>query len=738
MYYAQFEAQKNTVKKVSWHLSYMDTVEVKRYYESMDVRGNVLRLDKDTGHVSIEKELTTYFLVNRGYHESISEYIIYGTKVMEIRKTLSNDVIIFEYREHELTRDIADKDVYANTGKFISKIPSGSNLPNNGQSGGYWFVRGSSQGDPLVYNLKDGDTLSLTTYVNPTGDVISNEFELRWIAGNTRANEYYLQWNKDGNFSDGEWDEYRITNYSTLDDNSLNMKADIPLDIFPLGETIYLRLTELQSSNDRLTHYDVGYITVEDLNPLQPPRLVSPSPLTVVNGKNDLFRITWTVPFEEEDAKLVKTVINARVRRANGSTSGWREFVVYGDIYTWEDEEFSKWLNGIAGILPSEVELYFQAKDNYGRTSITSEFARFSYSPTGFNLELEFDGEVEETDKGETIVYVEKGRNKARLKFPLEHNNNPYYNEVRTSIEFRNETRNEVLENTVLTLTEDSNEFEIVPEHMLDYYFEKINVFDDYSLVISQPRIDETISAPSIKVKLIVKPVHPEFINWSVSEYNDHFRFSFKREANEEAGEVFQIVRKDLHDDAVYVIGESTGEDIVDFVPHPKGSVYSVLRTYANGTTYTASVITPTPVSVPDYPTIFNMTDGRTTRVRDVVVTDTSSSPSKSMHYMAGRKRRMVEYGTHVDNSLTLSWLVDDLDELHSYLDRFKTNDILLYTDNEGRYMFLSVDNLNVKESYNKLRWQIDMTTQEVDGLQYSSGAYYDWKGVKHEIFKVN
>lgn len=732
MYYAQFEAQTNTSSKVIWSIHYDRTVDVEYYYESMDVRGNVLRLDRNTGHLSIEREFTTYFVIGSGLYESVSEYIIYGSKVLEIVKMLEHDRIIFEYIEHKLDRNIFDVDEHANTGKFIEKIYSGSNFPSNGYYGGKWYVAGKSSDSPLVYNMRSGGKYSKIVNVDNVDGTLDKEFEVRWIAGKTSSNIHYIQWNKDGDFSDGKWEEIRMNNYQEIDYDSYHRKATFPTDSLPSGEEIYMRFMELDSNNNRT--YDIGWVTFDEYGELEPPRLTSPAEDTDINGKFKKFRVSWSVPFSEPDAELTKTLIKARVRRVTGSVSGWREFEVYGNVKVWENKDFSDWVNGIVGIAPAEIEMTFQAEDNYGRKSNVSRRYSFYYSPEEFRMDYLFDGEEDVVD-GKRHLYVTRNNRELTLKFPLAPSGT-FHNEVRTYVELRNETTGKILERRTVELNEGNPSFYIVDESYFTSYDKEINTRDKYSVTLNAPRIDDGITSKSQKFFLSIEPIEPTYLSWKAVKENDRLRIEFGREALARNRETFKVLRYDYETDSIYELGESKGENIYDYTPHPKGSKYIVLSVLENGTFRVAGEqVIESPIEV-KYPEILNMTDGTLTRVRDVIVTDTDSSPVKSTHYMAGRGKRLVEYGTHVDRKLSLSWLVDTLDELDTYLERFKPTDVLHYRDKEGRHLFISVDDIRVKESYNRLRWEMSMSAIEVEGLRPHTGIFYNWKGEKVVLFE--
>ena len=687
--YAVYGYEEYCYDTILFQPSYDKFLKVEVFKNNKTVRGNTYELDKFSGQFKTGNDFYEEFIVGQGRQQEVFEYVSNGTTMVEIRKTLRDDVITFTYSKYvaeSYTGNICERH-RTDEFQYVVEAEDGT-FPENGERDGSWFVKKGDAGTHTVVNIDDGDVLPK---YNSKGDTL---FVLKWYpySGNDEA-RYYLEYTYEDEFGD-DWEEFPIPTFNV---DGIFRVMGIGTSRFKTDTPIQMRMSALSKNGELLYKSRIGEVTfVENVLPNK-PITVFPKNNLILDGYKDV-ELKWMFLPSTPTSKQSKAEVY--VDYGTGSDV----FKVYGTTNRFVlPSEVTR-----GGTLDSPKEISWRVVifDEYGipseNVNIRDRFftANHVVAPRFYNEE-----EVEYISESSPNLTIYCSPNTGNLSATYS-----VYNR-----------RGERLWRNGVSLKPGFNIINILDDNDVSDRGDTFKDGEEYSVIV------ENIRGRGYSFEPLRKTI---VVNYS----NNHISNSIIVRKSESTGK--SVIYLDLNNnlsnfERVRFMrrNESTGTweyvsewsewgsqntKVLDVYPLPgsteyRASIENKKGQYKN----TDSVVV---YHNEYYPSIANVSKNLDPlRIWDIVKTDVSESSESGFHQVVGSRRPLVETSVHSKKTLDITWEVSSLEDRTKYLEYLDPRDVYVYRDKEGRSLFFIIEDIRESEYYNPLRWSLSLKGTEVE-----------------------
>jgi len=661
----------------------------------MNVRGNPYELNNLTGQISTKGEYYRFFELGSGFYDTVYDYIVNGRTLIDIKKSLRDDEIIFEYSEYGVEGYNGEHCERHRTDVFLGIETADEGwYPSDGapENEDIWYVAKDNEGTATVLNIDNGDVLPMYDFRG------RDSFLMKWYPNNeSKERTYFLEYTKEEKFGD-TWSDIRISAYNTDSDGIRSMA--IPTSIFEPGVEYLLRMSALNSSGDLDHKTNIGRVTFVENTPPGSPNHISPRGYGVIDSAKNGATLRWKYLNENPESTQSKAVITVEF----GSSSVTKKtYTVYGEreFFTIPNKDIPS--NSPSN--PLEVNWRVQVFDEYGVESPYSRLAETFYIADGIK---EFDYKLPPKNsftpyEGTFEVTVPSGMGEFRVRYLIVDN------------------EGEVVLSNGATLKEGKNTLRVIENDEWNDFLTFPKQGETYELVIQSIKSTEhDYFLPSKVYKVKFEYFRDDLrgrITAKEDGINDGVRITLSTDVNLTENNVqARLVRRDFPDERWKFVSEpTTRKTFFDNQYSQRGSHYAVMLFDRKGNYDITNEVHI--VRRIHHPHILDIDTGENIRIKDVVDTKVDFDSPKGYFTIAGRNKTVAEFSAFNKGKLTLQWEVYELSDYTQYLRKLQPNKLYLYRDKEGRYHHIAIDKLDVRELYNPLEWEFSITATIVEGF---------------------
>lgn len=544
-------------------------------------------------------------------------------------------------------------------GRYLRTITGNINdYPSNGIRGGYWYVRGGLDESPSVIYPTTGDTVSHLTMV---------EWDTSVEYG-TGTESVYIQISTDGgstwedlfrhgpsSYSKGKM-EYDLNRFGTSSRTKLRMFAVINGDMTTPNETGEFTLIKNVPPNNTITDIPSG------------KRFYS---------KDDMVNLTWT--FDDDDIDEGDYQSNARIAIFKKETKDIvKEFIVQG-----EATSFNIPLQDLPSKTEYDVKVY--PRDRMGVEPYHTMYGREDFWVLHFRPEVHFNISGTVNDKKLDSSITTNFNKSSGMIFLYDSE----WNEIEEArlysdgtFEFGTELENLKTYNLKAEVYKGIDE--IYGAGKVGDYFHTFKVELDPP---PKPKLKYTVNSEGVELEPILVEVEgePKPVRGGLQKYvngrwvtltNDYNGYFFDR----------------------FAISGTTPYRAIAYSEEGSAS-------YSD------------PENVPfklEHPMLTNLRTLETIALEGIIKTDLKYTPDTSYFKVIGSNSLIKESGGYVERKLSLEWEIYDIVSLNRYKDFLWYDDLYLYRDGEGRYLRVSFESIEERETYNPHWFYLSVEAIEV------------------------